>query len=94
MPTENTETTNGPAKRVHVDLYAFVPFWQKSTSTKEVAKEFGITETSASGRAAYLRKKGVMLKKRAGGFRKGTTDWSALAKLAEKNTPKAAKAAK
>ena len=80
--------------RVSVDLEKFVEAWQKSESTKQVADLFEITETSAAGRASYLRKKGVELKKRAGGFRKEPTDWAALNKVAGKFAPKAAKGAK
>ncbi len=102
--TENEETeaseedaAETPKKRnvrVHVDNAEFVEFWQKSNSTREVAEHFGMRVVAASGKASYLRKKGVPLKLRGGGFNSEPTDFKALAKIAKAYAPEKAGKAK
>lgn len=56
----------------------FISVWQTASSTQEVAKALGMTETAVRSRAYSYRKRGIELKKMNG----DAYDWQALAKYA------------
>ena len=45
------------------DVYTFIEVWQTSSSTGQVARTLGVTESAAQSRMLRLKKKGVPLKK-------------------------------
>ena len=59
----------------------FIPVWQQSGTSDEVAKKLSITKAQATSKAMNFRKKGVSLKLMSRG--PSSPDWDKLATLAE-----------
>lgn len=71
-----------------VDAAKFVTEWQKAENIQALVKKFGMGHSALSGRATNYRKKGIELKKFAGG--RGSApqlDIEGLNKLAKANGP-------
>lgn len=84
---KNPKNPKKSSKRVSHD--EFVRIWQASASASEAARKAGVTAYHASFRAYFLRKRGVPLKRFAGGRR--PLDVKKLAKLAKSLQPSAGK---
>ena len=54
--------TKRPSRNLTVTPREFIAAWQKGESLAEVARDLGVTPTSAQQRASTYRKQGVMLK--------------------------------
>lgn len=79
MKKHTTSKTNGRPKKL--TAAAFIKAWQASKSAGEAAKKTGYNNPlTASSRAAYLRMKGLDLKKMPRG-RRSPLDLKALKKL-------------
>lgn len=66
MSKKGTKKTNGDATKVRVSAEEFVTKWQKADTSADALEALG---PFASARAAWLRKRGVNLKKFHGGPR-------------------------
>lgn len=78
---------------VKIDNTQFVTEWQKSDSVNSVAKVFGVDAGRIRVKAAFLRTKGVGLKKFPSA-RGAKVDYTGLAALAKSLAPKPATVAK
>jgi hypothetical protein len=70
-----------------VDAAKFVTEWQKAENIQALVKKFGMGHSALSGRATNYRKKGIELKKFAGGKHGVQLDIEGLNKLAKANGP-------
>ena len=77
------------ARIVSVAPEDFVKAWQTGSDSKSVAETLGISESSAAGRASYMRKLGIPLKRMGGKLSpRQAMDVSTLKALANEFSPK------